>query len=620
MHIVTRAVETVSRFKKLLFIVSFVVAVIVAAPGFSETQDQKAAADDVYYIGQIVVKDRGMTTENVPQNITVITREEIEESNATSIMDLLEGIPGLSLEKTGRFGRADINIRGIGGNAIQIGLTVDGRPEKMGIFGCGVTHTFPLDNVERIEVIKGAASAAYGSDALGGVINIVTREATEDLEGSMQLSGGSFGTNIANFKVGGLVENDSSYYVTFNREHSDGYRENSEWDSRAFTAKVKTKLTDRYSLTVFGKKVNANKEEPGPDTAPTPNDFTNYNRGAEDVTLQGAWKNADMSLKLYKLHGIHKFSDGWDSKDRTYGANLQYSQYYDRFDLTAGMDFRRQEGKSVAPAKDYSRKDHAFFLTGNYRHGNRLVVSAGARLHDDESYGTETAPQAGLVYFAVPGKTRLSLSASRAFRSPSLMNLYWYAPNPDLDPEIATTYEFGINQALPKDIEFSASVFKTEVENGITTKHCSGYPCIRQNLDEYDIDGFETGFTWDPANAFDASVFYSYLDPGADMNGNVMTAGSVGEKLDVKMKYEYMRLRTVVTGTAVREYYQGDNSTQQIPSFDVWDIKFNYPADSNVQSFFIIENIFDEDYDIYRDGTLYPMSGTAVTIGVKVDF
>jgi len=111
---------------------------------------------------------------------------------------------------------------------------VDGRPEKMGLFGCTVTHAFPLDNVERIEIVRGPSSVLYGSEALGGVVNILTHMPKEKFETDFEATYGSFNTQQYNLKHGGNF-NRLSYFLTVDRRSSNGHRENSEYQGNAVT-------------------------------------------------------------------------------------------------------------------------------------------------------------------------------------------------------------------------------------------------------------------------------------------------------------------------------------------------------------------------------------------------
>ncbi len=116
------------------------------------------------------------------QSVSVVTQDDIAVSDVHSATDILGTLPGVFVEKTGQLGRADVSIRGEGSAGTDISVMIDGRPEKSSIFGCSVTQTFPLNNVDSIEVIRGPASLMYGSDALGGVVNILTRKARESLK------------------------------------------------------------------------------------------------------------------------------------------------------------------------------------------------------------------------------------------------------------------------------------------------------------------------------------------------------------------------------------------------------------------------------------------------------
>ena len=122
------------------------------------------------------------TVKEIAASVTVIKTADIEAIPASNALNLLSFSPGIFVTKTGDFGRADVHIRGLGERGRKIAVLTDGRPEKMSLFGCLVTHTFPLDNVERIEVVRGPASVLYGSEALGGVVNIMTHMPSKGFE------------------------------------------------------------------------------------------------------------------------------------------------------------------------------------------------------------------------------------------------------------------------------------------------------------------------------------------------------------------------------------------------------------------------------------------------------
>ena len=137
----------------------------------------------VYAIDEVVITASRLAVPytNLPFSAEVLTAKDIAVSDANSPTDAAAGLPGVFVQKTGDFGRSDIAIRGLGNNGRQVMVLMDGHPVKMGLFGCTITHALPLSGVEQVEVIKAPASVLYGSDALGGVLNIVTSPPPGDL-------------------------------------------------------------------------------------------------------------------------------------------------------------------------------------------------------------------------------------------------------------------------------------------------------------------------------------------------------------------------------------------------------------------------------------------------------
>ena len=132
--------------------------------------------DDPADLGKIVITPASypLSVRDASVSTSVITKSDIEASLSRSATDILSIVPGVFVHKTTQFGRADVVIRGHGSRGRRIMVLIDGKPEKMGLYSCTITQALPLDNVKRIEVVRGPASVLYGSDALGGVINIIT--------------------------------------------------------------------------------------------------------------------------------------------------------------------------------------------------------------------------------------------------------------------------------------------------------------------------------------------------------------------------------------------------------------------------------------------------------------
>ena len=187
-----------------------------------------------------------------PVSASVVTKEDIEMTDANQTTDILGELPGIFVKKTSALGRADVDIRGIGSNGQQIGVFIDGRPEKMGIFGCAVTQTLPMNNVDRIEVIRGPESVLYGSDALSGVINIITRRAKKPLEGSLEMSYGTFNTQDYLFQQGSKLGK-FDYYVSVNKQSTDGHIDNTGFNGTDFSTQFGYAISPKSDISLSAK-------------------------------------------------------------------------------------------------------------------------------------------------------------------------------------------------------------------------------------------------------------------------------------------------------------------------------------------------------------------------------
>ncbi|MBM3322010.1 TonB-dependent receptor, partial [candidate division WOR-3 bacterium] len=163
---------------------------------------------------------------DVAASVSVLTDADLDRTLARTSTAALASLPGVFVQKTGPFGRTDIDIRGTGDRGCRVQVLVDGRPEKMPIFGCVVTHTLPLNNVERIEVVRGPLSVLYGSDALAGVVNIVTRRAGQPLDLAARLDYGSFNTMHGTLTAG-TRQDRFHLLLSADKAMSDGHLPNS---------------------------------------------------------------------------------------------------------------------------------------------------------------------------------------------------------------------------------------------------------------------------------------------------------------------------------------------------------------------------------------------------------
>ena len=345
-----------------------------------------------------------------------VTNQDIEKINPVEALEVLKNVPGILVQKTGDTGRTDPSIRGFGDNCRRIIVLIDGKPEFMSLFGCGVSHSMLAGNIDRVEVTKGPDGVLYGSGALGGVINIITKTPTKPLEGKIDVSFGSFNTQNSKVYVGGLQSN-ILYEVAANKITSDGHLPNSQYNATDLYEKLGYIFRDGSSLIFEAKQFQGVKHEP------------------ETRTKDGGMI----------------YSNNWHSKDSLTGAMAIYDwEIGDDNLLKIGADYKQQEGELLSQSAggkmnigNWKLYEYAFYALDKHNFTDKLTAVAGVRYNNNEISGEQFIPRAGLEYsftesFLVKGLY------SRGFRSPYLNELYLVpVRNEKLEPEIVDNYEIG---------------------------------------------------------------------------------------------------------------------------------------------------------------------------------
>lgn len=584
---------------------------------------EKKKEKGIFHPHEVVVVTATATRKAVRDcsaSVSVIGPQDIKSVAASNALNLLNFLPGIFVQRTGDFGRADVNIRGIGQRGRRINILVDGRPEKMGLFGCAVTHAFPLDNVERIEVVRGSSSVLYGSEALGGVVNIITHNPEKQSETELFSSFGSFNTQQFNLRQGGKKEK-WSYYLTFDRRRSSGHRENSGYKGNTFTGKFSYDFSDHLHLSFQGKYFEGKKHEAGTLDFPL-NDFWNeYQRGAVDLSLKGRSEKDEFLLKLYRNFGHHRFSDGWHSRDFVNGGIFHCTTHrIKNNELTFGLDFRTLGGKSYNwPQGQWDKNEAAVFMQDEYVIHRRWILSAGLRLHWDSLFGIESCPHLGVV-FKTGEKTTLRASINKGFRSPQLNELYMFpAANPNLKPERVWNYEVGIYQGIGTWMTTGLAVYRMKGSNLIEMNlNPSPPPKFKfENRGEFTFQGLELSLRADISSGISALLFYTYLDPGEK------TRGRAGQKWDFSLRIEKRLFFASLQAQYVTDYYAHDFSLSALPSYFLLNSRFEMNILSFLDLFFEINNILNSSYMIYVDlpgmaAGAYPMPGRNFNLGIRI--
>ncbi len=406
----------------------------------------------------------------IPVSVSVVTRETIERSGQTNILPVLSReVPGLFLNARGIVGfgvgpnsAGNLSIRGISGTPnTQVLVLIDGQPQFMGIFGHPIADAYMSSAVERVEVLKGAASLLYGSNALGGAINIITRDAQQQgLHGGTHLTYGSFNTGKY---AGSLQYREKKWqaFATVNREQTQGYREEGKDDFENINAYLKLGYALDKELTLTGdfQIADATYYFPGTTVAPLDQDQREYLRGRASLSLENSSTSVEGAFKLFYNFGDHTFSDGFRSQDVNRGVTLYQNLrlMHDNI-ITLGVDYKNIAGEAMndnlpPPARVGLNQRHVIHETDVYAlmqqtFRQKLSLQGGLRLIHNSQYGLNTTPGVGITYQVSEAMT-LKANAHRAFRSPTIANLFLFPPaNESLQPEEVWSYELSVMQSF----------------------------------------------------------------------------------------------------------------------------------------------------------------------------
>ncbi len=550
----------------------------------------------------------------IPLNVTQITASEIDKSSESSLLPVLVSkVPGLFVTERGFAGygvsggsAGEVNIRGVGqGNKVL--FMIDGQPQWAGVFGHSLADTYVANGVEKVEVVKGPSSLLYGSNAMGGSINIVTHTQKQDgLTGRARAMFGSFSTQKFALSSG-YKKGKFSATLSGQLDRSNGNRAGSEfWLANEF-AQLKYATSPHWNVAGMLDMTQTHANNPGTLQDPLENMWTDVFRGTGGIYIKNIYERCDGGVQGYINWGRNKVDDGntpgqdprdyiFNSTDYNMGFTAYESLYlWEANTLSAGIDFQHWGGHiwntdKVDPAIRTSEATHhvneiaGYLMMQQGFFNDVLNINGGVRLQHGSTYGNVWVPQAGFI--VKPGRnSQFKASFSKGFRSPNIRELYLYPPaNPDLKPEYMLNYEISYRQHfLDYRLMLGAAIFYIDGKNMIQTIRVDGRP-RNVNTGKFHNKGFELEAAYSILPNLQASASWSYLHTDSD------NLYSPKNKLNAELTYS-----------------PGDFSFT-IEEMSIWSMKNGNPDGSK------------ENYSLLNLRAAYTL-GTAVpvTLSVKVD-
>jgi vitamin B12 transporter len=637
-------------------------SLLAAAPSYAaEGADQQAAAPDVAgRAGATAVEDVVVTAnrsaqpiERVGASVTVLTQAAIEARQATAVAELLAQTPSVNYSRNGGPGTVtSLRIRGAEGHHTVVlidGVKLNDPSSTQGGFDFG---NLLVGDAARIEVLRGAQSTLWGSQAIGGVVNIVTTEPTEAFQGSLDAETGARGTTYFRGGVGGANER-LSWRLAASRYSTDGYSayatgtEDDGYDNTGLSGRLNLKITDAVSVDLRSVWSSGRV-----DLDAWNGDSRDYGKTQELVAYAGL--NFDLLDGRFRnrIGYAHTDTDrrnfNPDNKIQTLtfdaeGQNRRW-EYQGAFaatetlNATFGVEHEKSEMKSRSlgdwnPNADYGRGEaelNSVYGQVQWTVLDGLTLTGGLRYDDHAQYGDNLLGQVAAAWSLNDGATVLRASWGQGFRAPGLYELYSEYGNLDLQPEESDSWEIGVEQRLFDRAVVSATYFQRDSDNEIDYANClpgdlhpicsQPYGGYYQNIQKAEAKGVELIGRFDVTERLHLNANYTWTDAKNAVGENE------GKRLRRRPEHmgnlaaDYDWAFGLKTGLSVRYVGESFNDLEnavKVDAFTLVDLRASYPIDDNLEVYGRIENAFDEEYQTVLG---YGTAGRGVFGGVRVRF
>ena len=635
--------------KSKLFVLLLSGSIVPVCALRSETADSLRNAK-TYPIGEVVVTGTRHETDirHLPMTISVVGRQKIAEGFRPSLLPTLtEQIPGLFVTGRGIMGygvsggaAGQMTLRGVGGGPTTgLLVLIDGHPQYMGLMGHPIADAYQSMLADRVEVVRGPASVLYGSNAMGGVINIVTRQLHEEgVKTNLNLGYGSFNTlqsEVTNrIRKGGFTSLISGSY-----NRTDGHRRNMGFEQYGGYAKLGYEFSPYWNIRGDVNVTHFNASQPGEVTDPMIDADQSITRGMTSVAVENRYERTSGAVSFFYNWGDHWINDGYtanpddknnpkpyrfDSHDDMMGISwYQSAQLFTGNRLTAGVDYYRFGGKAQNRYVEGERNGEREHIVDKVQHeiagyidfrqdiSHWLTLDAGIRIDHHSHIGTEWIPQAGLS-FHLPGSIELKASAGKGFRYPTIREMYMFPPkNPDLRPESMWNYELAFAQRLLDGrLSYGINVFYIDGKNLIVAVPRAGATPLNMNTGKIDNTGVEAEAAYRIHPHWSVETNYSYLH----MDNPVL--GAPEHKFYAGAMFSKNRW-TVSTGLQYVANLYTDVDHVQTEDFVLWNINGSFKVTEWFDIWARGENLLAQRYEINAG---YPMPKATIMAGINVKF
>ncbi|KFX00572.1 TonB-dependent receptor [Pectobacterium betavasculorum] len=626
---------------------------LLALPALAQAEN---AADEKIVVTATQTKH---TTLSAPASVSVITHAELEKMSVNNVSDAVKKLPGININPSTSYGRNEIKIRGMKADYTLLlinGRRVNSRDALAGNMGNDFDlSAIPISAIDRVEVIRGPMSSLYGADALGGVINVILNQPTNELKGEIgynfeaptEGSGGDH-NRLNGYISGPLIEN-----TLLGSLLADGGKRDA-WKTEQSVNQNTDALEKRDNYSVMGNLtwlIDA-QQSLDFDATYTKDDrdvrWNNYGTAVRNIqkmerlglglTHNGSWDNVDTRLRYFyenvELMDNSQLNNGKaDITQDNHTVDGQVSGYLGDHLLTGGGEYRLTSLKHSMnlPNGTIDVSQGALFLQDEFKLSD-LALTFGGRVDKHETYGTEFSPRAYATYnltdnWVVKG------GVSKAFKAPSIaQSAESYAiaacrgrcqtvGNPDLKPETSISYEIGTAYEAER---FGAGVtlFNNDIKDMIQVQTWDRVAThlTYENVNKARIQGIETSFWVDVTEDLNWTTNWTIVD-AEDRTTKMRLKQTPKNTVNTQLNWQALNnLSTYIAYQYTGNQYLFDKEVSKTRGFNTVDIGATYTPVKNVDLKLGLTNLTNEKRDYVATNNDYFLSGRTVYGGMSYKF
>lgn len=611
--------------RKIIFILSLLTSIF----GFSQSQNDSLT----FQLNEVVVTgSNSVVGKNlIPYTVTIVGEKSLEESGSNQLLNAISGqVPSLFVTERGPMGfgvsnggSGGIKIRGVGDNGSVL-MMVDGQPQFAGIYSHHIADFYSKEYVERVEILRGPGSVLYGSNAMGGVINVITKNAdNRGVHAALSSQYGSYNTWLSSLNATANYGRFSSLAnVSYSR--TDGQIKGLKYQQWDGYAKVGYKVSSNWHSALDLTLMNFKGEDPVYAKLSNPEStdiyYQDITRGETSLAFFNTYGRTNGAARLYYSWGNHFIDDPrhFHSIDDRVGVLLyQNISFKSNTDVTIGFDFNTYSGKipvsggnqhTEGSMSTISRKhitEYSPYLTATQAlWSEQFIISAGLRMANSNMFGTKIVPQAGVVINPAHLLT-IKLSASNGYRNPSFKDLYLYRmANPELKPENMWNYEISVGKRFSRYFQIDLTGYYSRGTNMIQMIDMKN-----ENTGKFINKGIEVSASSHPLANLSISTSYSWLHTSLDN-----LTGAPRNQYFLGIDWQIIKpLNVSAELKGVGGLYVSENIKRQ--NYAVLNLRTEYTLNKWINIFLRLNNITDARYVINRG---YEMPGFNIMGGFQV--